>query len=146
MTRPKPITGYTVAKRHTTAALKSELASGAKGEEALHIAIADVLRLSAKPGVIWWHCPNGGKRSRSEAARFKRMGVLAGVSDFQISLPNGRMAFMEVKTPRGIVSEAQEAFLVGMAANGHLIVIMRNLDEATRLLVAWDAIKPVRVA
>ena len=36
---------------------------------------------------LMYHVPNGGKRSKSEAARFRAMGVKAGVPD--IFLPVG---------------------------------------------------------
>ena len=45
-----------------------------------------------------WAVPNGGLRSKSEAARLKWTGVLAGVFDLTLALPKGRCAFWETKT------------------------------------------------
>ena len=35
------------------------------------------------------HIPNGGSRNKREAARLKRMGVLAGVSDLHLPVSKG---------------------------------------------------------
>lgn len=35
------------------------------------------------------HIPNGGKRNAREGARFKRMGVKAGVPDIAFPIPRG---------------------------------------------------------
>jgi hypothetical protein len=50
-------------------------------EAQIHAAVVDHLRLRAEPDVLWLHPANGGTRDIREAARFKRMGVLAGASD-----------------------------------------------------------------
>lgn len=53
-----------------------------------------------------YHVPNGGKRSKSEAARFRAMGVKAGVPDM-IAPYNG--LYIELKRQRGgTVSAAQK--------------------------------------
>ncbi len=38
-------------------------------------------------GGLFWHVPNGGYRHTREAAKFKRMGVLAGVPDLFLAMP-----------------------------------------------------------
>ena len=55
-------------------------------EAAIHAAVCDHLRLRAKPDVLWLHPANGGARDIREAARFKRMGVLAGASDLLLGI------------------------------------------------------------
>lgn len=47
------------------------------------------------------HSPNGGLRTKSEAARFKQMGVRKGWLDLQLPIPAGRYHgfFLEVKAP-----------------------------------------------
>jgi hypothetical protein len=139
-------TGYQWAKARTTAALKAEVASAGKAEERIHIAIVNLLTATAAPGVRFHHVPNGGLRSKREAARFKLMGVKPGVSDLVISMPEGRTGYMEVKSPKGRLTEDQENFLAAMAANGNLTAVVRSLDEAADVLAAWGAIRRVRVA
>jgi hypothetical protein len=82
-----------------------------KPEEALQVAVIDFLRLAmpASEG-IYFHVPNGGKRSKIEAARFSRMGVLAGVPDLCFVLKGGRVGFIELKAGKGKASEAQRMF------------------------------------
>lgn len=143
--KKRPTTGYQWARARMTAALKAEIASDHKAEEQIHLAIVELLEAAAAPSVRFWHTPNGGKRSKAEAARFKRMGVKAGVPDLIVSIP-GAVAFLEIKAAHGRLSEAQENFLAAMAANGHQTAVVRSLDEAARVLTSWGAIVRVRVA
>ena len=142
----KPTTGYQWAREKMTAALKAEVASQGRAEMQLHVAIAELLRATASPGVRFWHTPNGGKRAKQEAAQFKLMGVKAGVSDLVISMPGGRTGYIEVKAPNGRLTEEQENFLAAMAANGNPTAVVRSLDEAVSILTNWGAIRKARVA
>lgn len=47
--------------------------------------------MEARFPVLRWmhHIPNGGKRSKAEAARFRAAGVKAGVSDIFLPCPRG---------------------------------------------------------
>ena len=58
----------------------------ARPESQLQAAVVEHLRLRAKPDVLWLHPANGGTRDIREAARFKRMGVLAGASDLLLGI------------------------------------------------------------
>ena len=62
-------------------------------------AIVEFVRWCA-PQVTIFHAANGGLRSKSEAARLKWQGVLAGVLDLVLILPEGRVAFWEVQDAR----------------------------------------------
>jgi hypothetical protein len=142
----KSATGYEWARKRTTQALKAEVASMRRAEDRLQIAIVELLTATKTPGVVFWHTPNGGKRSKVEAARFKMMGVTAGVPDLVISLPSGAMGFMEIKTPKGTVSQEQTDFLAAMVANGNLTAVVRSLADAASVLSSWGAIRNVKVA
>ena len=64
------------------------------------------------PGVIVYAIPNGGLRSKSEAARMKWTGTLSGMPDLGFVLPGGQAGFFEIKTPkRGRLSDAQSEML-----------------------------------
>lgn len=56
---------------------------------------------------LLWHTPNGGKRSKREAARLKYMGVVPGIPDLSF-LWRGRLYAFELKVEGGELSEEQE--------------------------------------
>jgi hypothetical protein len=98
-------------------------------EGRLQIAIVEYVRWVA-PDVIIFHPANGGWRTRAEAARFKAMGVLAGVLDLVLLLPGGGVAFWEVKAPRGRLSEDQDAMIRWLEDNGHCWAVVRSIEDA----------------
>lgn len=60
---------------------------------------------------LLFHVPNGGKRSKIEAAQFKGMGVVPGVSDF-VFLYKQRAYLIELKKldGKGVISDHQDRF------------------------------------
>jgi hypothetical protein len=88
------------------------------------------------PHLICFHVPNGGFRTKAEAARLKWIGVLAGVLDLVLVLPEGRSAFWETKTPHGRLSDDQKAFIERLIALGHSWAVVRSIDDARRELAA----------
>jgi len=75
--------------------------------------------------------PNGGNRSLSEAVRFKREGVKAGMPD--LVLPVSKLGFhslyIEVKTPKGKLSKEQQKMHKRLRDAGNAVVIARSLDD-----------------
>ena len=113
------------------------IASGRqRPEDAIHIAVCEHLRLRAKPDVLWLHVPNGGKRNPREAARFKRMGVLAGASDL-LFWHRGNSFALELKGPGGRLSDAQLEFLARFNDAGGHSACAEGLDRALSCLEAW---------
>jgi hypothetical protein len=86
--------------------------------------------------IVIFHVPNGGLRSKPEAAKLKWMGVLAGVLDLVLVLPDGRCAFWETKTPHGRLSDDQQAFTLRLMALGHRWAVVLSIDDARRELAA----------
>lgn len=114
-----------------------------EGEDQLQIAVMEHLHLRGMPGVIYFAVPNGGQRSKSEAAKLKRMGVLAGVSDIGVILPpNGQYGALELKVGDNKPSAAQDAFGVAVTDAGALFAVAWNIDQALRILESWNAIRP----
>ena len=78
-------------------------------EARIQAAIVEWVRTVA-PQVIVFHVPNGGLRTKAEAARMKWVGVLPGVFDLALIVPplrfsecsSPRPAAIEVKTPEEI--------------------------------------------
>jgi hypothetical protein len=72
--------------------------------------------------------PNGGLRSKHEAMKLKSTGVVAGVSDLIVLLPN-RCLFIEVKTDVGRQSDKQKEFEQIVKKLGFDYQLVRSLDD-----------------
>lgn len=91
--------------------------------------------------VLRWmhHIPNGGKRSKREAARFRAMGVKAGVSDVFLPCARGGWngLYIEMKALDGRPSEEQKAFARDMTGEGYLSVFCFGAEQAERAILAY---------
>lgn len=110
-------------------------------EQQTHNAIVDFLRIEAHRKLIWYHVPNQGKRPPLAGAKLKRLGMLPGVADFAFVLPDGRGAFIEVKTDDGKQSLEQLAFQSRCYEAGVPYAVARSLDEARSVLGKWGALR-----
>ena len=75
--------------------------------------------------------PNGGARSRREAAIMKGEGVTAGVADCILLVPRGAYASLclEFKTETGRQSDSQKTWQKEAEANGNKYVVIRSFDQ-----------------
>lgn len=94
-------------------------------------------RAGAHPELhLMFHIPNGGKRNITEAARFKRMGVKAGVPD--ICLPVARCGYhglyIELKAPGGKASEYQTMWINELTRQRFLARVCVGWKEAADLI------------
>jgi hypothetical protein len=64
------------------------------------------------------------------AGRFSRKGV----PDIVATIPGGRALYIEVKTPSGVVSAEQEAFMRDHLAAGALVIVARDAREVAEEL------------
>lgn len=108
----------------------------ARPEEALHRAVAEFLTLALPEDAWFCHVPNGGKRSKSEAARFKAMGVKAGVPDLLI-IYQGRAHWVELKAGKGRLSEAQQTVRAQLYAVDCHWADCRSLDDVEWWIGQW---------
>ena len=85
---------------------------------------------------LMYHIPNGGKRSKSEAVRFKAMGVKAGVSDIFLSVARGGYhgLYIELKAQDGRVSVPQRDFLEDIKREGYAGFVAYSGEEAARII------------
>lgn len=84
-----------VAEYRALSAAERRVAHRGREEDALHVSCVEYLMLQeASYPILRYaiHVPNGGKRGKAEAGRFKAMGVKAGVPDIPLPLRNGRWA------------------------------------------------------
>jgi hypothetical protein len=92
-------------------------------------AIVEYVRTVA-PQIRIFHVPNGGLRTKAEAARLKWIGVLPGVLDLVLLLPWGRCACWETKTPHGRLSADQQDMIAWLTANDHQWAVVLSIDDA----------------
>jgi hypothetical protein len=87
-----------------------------------------------------YHIPNGGKRSATEAKRFKAEGVKAGVPD--ICLPVARQGYnglyIELKrTIGGKTSAYQREWIELLTREGYKAVVCCGWQEAEREIISY---------
>lgn len=109
-------------------------------EFALHRYVVELLRLAARPGVLWFHPPNGEYRSKRTGARLKAMGVIAGVADIVLVI-DGTAHFLELKTQGGRQSAEQRAFELAAIKAHAPYEVARSPEHARSVLTAWGAIR-----
>lgn len=80
------------------------------------------------------HSPNGGKRNRVEAAKFKAMGVRPGFPDLILLHPNKFYPFMgiELKVEKGKQSDNQKAYQKTFEELGAKYIVVRSLEDFQR--------------
>ena len=112
----------------------------ATSEQNVQRAVCQHLRQRGASGLVWFHVPNGGRRSPVEAAIFNGLGVHAGVSDL-ILLHDGRAFALELKTERGRPTAAQTQFISEFRAAGGEGSIAHGLNQALHTLENWKLLR-----
>lgn len=102
-------------------------------EDEIQSAIVSALRI-AFPKCIVAHFANGENRDFGTAMKLKNMGTLAGMPDLIVVLPEGKVAFIEVKTAGGRLSAAQTSIIHVLTDLGHPVCIARDIHEAVRFV------------
>lgn len=130
---------------------------------------ADYCKTVGVPEFLLWHTPNsavyGGSKAQREkmGAMLKRLGQRSGVPDLALMVPqrfriklvvlygpeagkpvdpplqfNG--LFLELKAPKGIVSDEQKAILAALEQQGYATAVCRTLEDAQGVIS--DYLKP----
>lgn len=101
---------------------------------------------------LMYHVPNGGKRSKSEAVRFRAMGVKAGVPDIFLpvkrsghwpTLPPDMIApynglYIELKRQRGgTVSAAQKQWIFDLRTAGYAVEVCKGWESAAAVITEY---------
>lgn len=81
---------------------------------------------------LLYHVPNGGKRTKSEAARFKRMGVKSGVPDLVLPVARGGYAgaYVELKVGPNKATKNQEHWISKLEEQGYYTAVCYGSIEA----------------
>lgn len=115
---------------------KARTAAPQPSELHIHIAVVQHLKYRARKGVCFFHCPNGERREKRDAAKLKAMGVTPGIPDLMI-VADGKTYGLELKTSRGRLSTEQKSMLDRMQAAGVYIAVAYGLDQALAIISAW---------
>lgn len=89
---------------------------------------------------LMYHIPNGGKRSKAEAVRFKAQGVKAGVPDICLPVPRGKYhgLYIELKRVKGgRVSAAQEEYIDALRKQGYRVEVCFGMEQARDVIVEY---------
>lgn len=80
---------------------------------------------------------NQGNRSGAMRGQAKATGLQAGAVDVRVYLPEGRMALLELKRAKGVVSPAQKSWHSLLASLGHVVHVVRGGTPAEM----WDRVR-----
>lgn len=103
-------------------------------EDSLQIDAMEFLRLTFR-NLIIYHTPNESKSNPITGAINKRKGVLAGVPDITILVPDSAPWFIELKIRPNKQTAAQVAFELGSRLLGcryHLCYSLSDVTEVAR--------------
>lgn len=96
------------------------------------------------PGVFAFHPRNAGRDQRGRRAGINTgLGVIPGVPDIiacrlvQTSPSYGQFFALELKSEKGIASDAQREVLAKLKACGAIVGVAHGLDAAIRQLEDW---------
>jgi len=106
-------------------------------EDKLQSSIVAFLR-AALPDHEIFAIPNGGGRSKVEAAILKATGTMAGIPDLCIVAPLGKSYWLEVKTAKGKPSAAQRKVHARFATRGIPFAVVRSLADVRTALAHWS--------
>lgn len=109
-------------------------------EAAIQRAGIEWLRLVLGREYVVLHVPNGGARSKVEAAILIGLGVLPGAADIFI-LRGGFAGVMEVKDARGKLSPAQEGFRDECRRKEISWALVRSVQDIEDGVVAWGLVE-----
>ncbi len=110
-------------------------------EHDIQRAICIWLNKALKPGVVYWHTPNGGGRNVVEGVRFKQAGVKAGIPDLLFLW--GGLYGLELKKPGGVLSPAQREMHPRLTAAGMVACeTVDNLADARQVITSWGLVLP----
>jgi hypothetical protein len=89
------------------------------------------------PDLLCFAVPNGGLRSKAEAARLKWTGVLAGIPDLIVLGRDGQSWLIEVKTLDGGLSADQRGMRDRLIAMRVPYTVARSIDDVRRAFAIW---------
>jgi len=90
----------------------------------------NIMSYLATRGIVAW-------RTNSGKVRYNVYMAPKGTPDIIGYLPNGRLLGIEVKRPKGIVSESQQAWLERAQKAGCAVMVAHSVEEVVAQVEAW---------
>ena len=118
----------------------------ASPEHQIQCAIVEFWNLRGRRDLELRAVPNGGLRNPVTARRLKAEGVRPGTPDMFVVLPNGRTGWIEIKTPKGRLTDEQKEFARKVLNLGHEWAVVKDLKDAQIVLAMWGALRGIREA
>tara|TARA_R110000751_G_scaffold72897_1_gene147605 strand:- start:52 stop:417 length:366 start_codon:yes stop_codon:yes gene_type:complete len=92
--------------------------------------------------IFYFAIPNGGKRSKSEAGKFRAEGVKSGIPDLCLIM-SGFAYFLEVKrpkngkSPKGRLTDNQKNMIEKLTDNGCECAVVYTVADVISQLIDW---------
>jgi hypothetical protein len=106
-------------------------------EHSIQASLIRQLAYSIRPEVVRFAIPNGGLRNFKVAQKLKAEGVLPGIPDLGFAVEDGKACWLELKTDKGRLSDAQMGIRFKLEALGHRWALARSVEEAMGHLKEW---------
>lgn len=93
---------------------------------------------------LFFHIPNGEKRSIVTAKRLHDAGVVAGVPDLMLALPRRGFGglFLELKTSRGKLSANQRSMQAELVDAGYYVETAFGYEQAKSFILEYLGDQP----
>ena len=108
-------------------------------EYSLQCQICAYLNLVLDKKVLWTSFPAGGG-GKIRGAMLKKSGLVAGWPDLQL-LKDGVYHGIEIKTEKGIISDAQKRMHKNIRQNGGKVAVCRSINDVEMALNDWTLIR-----
>ena len=86
------------------------------------------------PNLVIYAVPNGGSRNVREAQRLKTEGVLAGVADLVVLLPQGKSLYIEMKVKGNKQTLNQKEFQQKAEVLGHTYAVCYSFEDFEKVV------------
>jgi hypothetical protein len=108
----------------------------------IHMPIAKLLMDHCRPEWRWSHFPSGEARDARAGAKLKAMGLQRGWPDFILVSPEGIFHGLELKAPKGVLSESQEGFQTWANRWNVVYVVAWSIEECLAAFQEWQCLDP----
>ncbi len=103
----------------------------------------DVRKYLTVLGLTTVSVPNGSHLAGDRMARIRQMaamkadGLMPGWPDLQVLGQHAKIGFLEIKTPKGTLTQAQTNVQAMLARMGHHVAVVRSVDDTREALRSW---------